>query len=360
MSDANVSHLGQVQGAGALDALWLKVFAGEVLTAFEIMVKLRGKVRTRSIKGAKQATFPATFRTTARIHTPGTEILGNIVQANEQVISLDDLVITDTFVAQIEELKNYYDVRAAYANEHGREQALYYDRVIANSLVVSARNTTELFVGDGAGGLVIDQPNVSASADFTSSGSDLISGINLAKQTLDQKAVPVETMPVYCVLKPAQWYLIANSDHNINRLYNGNNDQSSINRQSLKTVSDIEIIKSIAPLFGYNVSVYNASTNATGIVSSADPTVIGTTSPAAALLPFGAALPGNYPVKYQSDQTKTVGVVWCEPAVAMLELLGITMETVWDTRRQGTLMLAKQALGAGSLRSKCAVELQRH
>jgi hypothetical protein len=44
----------------------------------------------------------------------------------------------------------------------------------------------------------------------------------------------------------------------------------------------------------------------------------------------------------------------------MLELLGITMETVWDTRRQGTLMLAKQALGAGTLRAKCAVELQRH
>jgi len=360
MSDANVSHLGQIQGAGDPTALWLKVFAGEVLTAFEIMVKLKGKIRTRSIRGAKSATFPATFRTSARIHTPGTEILGNVVQANEQVVTLDDLVITDTFVAEIEELKNYYDVRAPYANEHGREQALYYDRVVSNTLVASARNTTELFVGDGAGGLVVDQPGVSATADFTASGSDLISGINLAKQLLDQKAVPVETMPVYSVLKPAQWYLIANSDHNINRLYNGNNADSSIARQSLKTVSDIEIIKSIAPLFGYNVTVYNSTTNATGIVSNADPAVIGTSSPAATLLPFGAALPGNYPTKYQSDQTKTVGVVWCEPAAAMLEMLGITMETVWDTRRQGTLMLAKQALGAGPLRSKCAVELQRH
>lgn len=359
MSDAIVSHLGQVQGSGALDALWLKVFAGEVLTAFEIAVKLKGKIRTRSIKGAKSATFPATFRTSARIHTPGTEILGNIVQANEQVITLDDLVITDTFVAQIEELKNYYDVRAAYANEHGREQALYYDRVVSNVLVAAARTTTELFVGDGAGGKVTDQNDVSTTADFTASGSDLISGINLAKQILDQKAVPVETMPVTCVLKPAQWYLIANSDHNINRFYNAGND-ASIARQSLKTVSDIDIIKSIAPLFGYNVSVYNSSTNASGIVSNADPVVVGTSSPVAANLPFGAALPGNYPTKYQSDQTKTVGMVWCEPAAAMLELLGITMETVWDTRRQGTLMLAKQALGAGPLRVKCAVELARH
>ena len=358
MSDANVSHLGQIQGAGALDALWLKVFAGEVLTAFEIAVKLRGKIRTRSIKGAKSATFPATFRTTARIHTPGTEILGNVVQANEQVVTLDDLVITDTFVAQIEELKNYYDVRAAYASEHGREQALYYDRVISNTLVAAARSTTELFVGDGAGATVTDQPDVSGTADFTASGADLISGINLAKQKLDEKAVPVETMPVYSVLKPAQWYLIANSDHNINRFYN--DGAASLQRQVLRTVSDIEIIKSVAPLFGYNATVYNSGTNATGIVSSADPTVIGTTSPAAALLPFGAALPGNYPAKYQSDQSKTVGMVWCEPAAAMLELLGITMETVWDTRRQGTLMLAKQALGAGPLRVKCAVELKKH
>lgn len=357
MADANVSFLGQIQGAGATDALWLKVFAGEILAAFEIAVKLKGKVRTRSIRGAKQATFPATFRVATRNHTPGSEIDGQVVQHNEKVIALDDLVISDTFIAQIDELKNYWDVRSTYAGEHGRAQALFYDRVISNSLVASARTVTELFTGDGHGQTVTDQPDVSGTADFTASGADLISGVNLAKQKLDQNQVPVETMPVHSVMLPAQWYLIANSDKNINRLYGG---EGSTARQALRTVSDIEIIKSIAPLFGYNVTVYNSGTNATGIVSNADPVVVGTTCPAAANLPFGQPIQTNYPAKYLSDQTKTVGLVWCEPAVGMLELLGLTMETVWDPRRQGTLMLAKQALGADVLRAKCAVELKKH
>ena len=358
MTDANVSHLGQIQGQGALDALWLKVFAGEVLTAFEIAVKLKGKVRTRSISGAKSATFPATFRVNTRNHVPGTEILGQTIQANEVVIALDDLVISDTFVAKIEELKNYYDVSATYSTEHGRAQALYYDRVISNVLVQSARNSTELFTGDGHGTVLKDQPDIGASADFTASGADLISGLNLAKQRLEENQVPVELMTVNAVVKPAQWYLIANSDKALNRFYS--DGSNNINKQVLRTVSDIEIIKSVAPLFGYNATVYNSSTNATGIVANVDPPVIGTNTPAATLLPYGQYLPFNYPTKYMTDQTKTVGLVWVEPAAGMLELMGITMETAWDVRRQGTLMLAKQALGADVLRAKCAVELQKH
>lgn len=358
MADANVSHVGQIQGAGALDALWLTIFAGEVLTAFEIAVKLKDKVRTRSIKGAKTAQFPATFRVNTRYHTPGTEILGDVVQANQILVTLDDLVISDTFIAEIEELKNQYEVRSIYANEHGRSQALFYDRVISNVLVASARNTTELFTGDGAGTSLVDNVAVGTSADFTASGDDLISGINLAKQQLDINQVPVETLPVWALLKPVQWYLVANSDKNINRFYN--DGDASLHRQSLRTVSDIEIIKSIAPLFGYNVTPYNSATNATGIVDNAYPSVPGTTNPGPASLPYGLALPFNYPAKYQSDQTKTVGLVWVEAAAAMLNLMGITMESVWDPRRQGTLMIAKQAIGSDKLRSKCVVELKKH
>src|SRR5205807_2600558 len=125
-------------------------------------------------------------------------------------------------------------------------------RVVANCLVASARTATELFVGDGKGTVLTDQPDIGASADFTASGADLISGVNLAKQRLDENQVPVETMPVWAMFKPAQWYLIANSDHNINRFYNDGN--ASLQRQALRTVSDVQIIKSIAPVFGYNAT----------------------------------------------------------------------------------------------------------
>ncbi len=356
MSDANVNYLGQIQGAGATDALWLEIFSGEVLTAFEIATVLKGTVRERQIRGAKSLQFPATYRANTEYHVPGTEILGDQIQNNQVLVTLDDMLISSVFVDQIDELKNQFDVRAPYAQELGRAQALWYDRTIANTVVAAARTTTELFTGDGAGSVILDNPNVSTTADFTASGADLIAGFNLAKQTLEQKAVPVDMLPVTAVVKPAQWYLMANSDKALNRLYSGTS--GSVEKPVLRTVSEIEIRKSIATLFGYNVTPYNSSTNATGIVANAYPYVVGTNTPAAGSMPFGMPMPYNYPTKYQNDQTNTVGLVYVEPAAAMLSLLGLTMETAWDVRRQGTLMLAKSAIGAGPLRVKCAVELQ--
>ena len=339
MSNANPSRLGQVKGAGDVEAIWLKQFSGEVLTAFETMVKLRDRVRVRTIESGKSAQFPATFKAKASYHVPGTEITGQPIQHNEVTITLDDLLISDVFVAQIDELKNHYDVRGPYSQELGHALALFYDRMIAQNIINAARGG-ELFAGDG-GGTVIQESDVSSSADFVSSAADAIAAINLAKQKMDEKDVPVDIMPVYACVKTPIWYLIANSDKNINRDLGGD---GSLARQALRTISDIEIIKSNAPLFGRDVTPYNATSNVDGLVGA----------PAS----NAYALPSTYPAKYHADLTNTIGMVWTEPAAAVLQLLGLQMESEWDIRRQGTLMVAKMAVGAGPLRSKCAVELQ--
>ena len=49
MSDATPSRVGQIGAAGATDALWLKIFAGEVLTAYDVAKKLKPTVRVRQI-----------------------------------------------------------------------------------------------------------------------------------------------------------------------------------------------------------------------------------------------------------------------------------------------------------------------
>lgn len=339
MADATVSRLGQIQQAGAVDALFLKIFSGEVLTAYEKAKKFRATIRNRTIRSGKSAQFPATFIAKARYHSPGTEIVGQKISHNEVTVLLDDMLISDVFIAQIDELKNHYDVRAPYSTELGRSLALFEDRVIANCLVKSARNTTPLFTGDGAGKSVT-QANVGGSADFGASGTDLIAACNLAKQKLDEDDVPVEQMPVYAAFKPAQWYLMANSDKNLDRDYGGD---GSLARQALRTVSDINIIKANSALFGKDVTPYDAGTNTDGLVGH--PSDVD-------------ALPADYPTKYHSDQSNTRGVVYVEPAVALLTLLGLTTEQGWDMRRQGTLMLAKMAIGADALRSKCAVEVK--
>lgn len=339
MSNANPSRLGQNQGTGAVDALFQTIFTGEILTAFEKALKFRDTIRTRTVTGQKSASFAATFKAKARYHTPGTEILGQKIKHGEVIVTLDDMLIADTFVAKIDELKNHYDVRAPYATELGNALALFYDRQVIQSVIQAARGGA-LFVGD-QGGTVLQESDISGSADFVTSATDMFAVLNLAKQRLDEKDVPVDTMQVYAGLKPTQWYLLANSDKNLDKDYDG---QGTVGVQGLRTVSDIVVRKSNAPLFGYDVTPWHATTNTDGIVGQID---------------HVDELPADYPVKYHADLTSTVGAVWCEPAAAMLQLSGLEIETEYDIRRQGTLMVAKMAIGSDKLRTKCAVEIKK-
>jgi hypothetical protein len=313
MSDAIVSRLGEkVGGAADPNELFLKTFAGEVLTAFETKVKLKDKHRTRGISVGQSAQFPATFKASARYHVPGTEINGQVIPHSEVTITLDDLLISDVFVAKIDELKNHYDVRAPYSKELGDALALFYDKNVCRNLVLASRGA-ELFTGDGGG--------TSLAADgFATDAATLIDGFSDAVQAMEERDVPIEDYPVYAAVKPAQWYLLANYDKNVNKDYNSEGDIKSL---KVTTLAGVNVVKSNAFPFGVNDSANSA-----------------------------------IPAKYRADFTKTRSVVWIEAAAATLQLMGLSFEEGWDMRRQGTLMLAKMAVGHGTLRTKCGVELK--
>jgi hypothetical protein len=59
MSNATPVSLGRVNASGSEDALFLKVFAGEVLTSFERASVTAGAEMVRSIASGKSATFPS-------------------------------------------------------------------------------------------------------------------------------------------------------------------------------------------------------------------------------------------------------------------------------------------------------------
>ena len=343
MANANPSRLGQNKLSGATDDLFLDVFGGEVLTAFETAVKFKDKVRTRVITEGRSARFPAVYRAVGQYHTPGAEITGQNIPHTEITLSVDDLLIADAFVAQIDELRNHYDVRGPYSAELGRALALVYDRMVSMSILAAARGA-ELFTGDGAGGSV-QETDIAAGADFTASGADLWAAMGRAVQVLDEKDVPVDQVPVYGAVLPAQYYLMAQDTLNIDRDYGG---QGNVQVNSLSNAFGVNVIKSNALLFGKDVTAYNASTNTDGLVGKPNDVKYG--------------LPANFPTKYQADlsgSTAPVALVWTEAAAAMLQVLGLQMEAAWDIRRQGTLMVAKMAAGGGALRSKCAVEIAK-
>ena len=110
MANASPVSVGKVNAGGSEDALFLKVFAGEVLTSFERASKTEGADMVRSISSGKSATFPVMGRVGASYHTAGAEITGSDVNHNEKVITINDLLISSVFLSNIEEAKNLFNI----------------------------------------------------------------------------------------------------------------------------------------------------------------------------------------------------------------------------------------------------------
>ena len=159
MANANVSEIGKVNNASTADALFLKVFAGEVLTSFEQTSVTADKHMLRTIANGKSAQFPVMGRSEAAYHTPGNEITGTDINHNEKVLTINDLLLASHFIANIDEAKNHYDVRSVYSQEMGRALAFQMDKHVLQTMVQAAAASANVGDTSYAAGTVITSAN---------------------------------------------------------------------------------------------------------------------------------------------------------------------------------------------------------
>ena len=306
MSNATPSRLGIINGSGADDALFLKVFGGEVLTTFAETNVFLPLTMVRTISSGKSAQFPVLGKNTAFYHTPGAEINGNQIKHAERVINVDGLLVSPVFIAKIDEAKNHYDVRSQYTRECGASLASQADKTIAQVLVNTARASSTITGNPGGSKLV--------KATYATNSDDLSNGIFSIAQTFDEKDVPEQDR--YVAVRPAQYYLMVAGTKVLNRDWGGAG--SYMDGKVLK-VAGVSIVKS------------NHIPN--------------------------SVVTGSAQAVYDGDFTNTVAVGFHKSAVGTVKLLDLQTEGEWDIRRQGTLIVAKYAMGHGILRPEAAVEL---
>ncbi len=309
MSDANVSRLGQANGAGDAYALFLKKFGGEVMVTFQETNIFMPLHDVRSIDNGKSAQFLALGKITAEYHTPGQSILGKVILKNERVISIDNLLISHAFIANIDEAMAHYDVRSKYSTLLGRSLALKADKQIAQLIYLAAR-TAATVSGENGGQNVV-------SANSKTVGADLAAAIFAANQKMDEFDLPENDR--YCALKPAQYYLLAQTTNVINRDWGG---KGAYAEGTVLKVAGIHIVKS------NNLPTTNLSAEL-GVNNT-----------------------------YHGDFTLSTAPVWQKEAVATVKLMDLAMESEYQIERQGTLMVARYAMGHGVLRPECAVEIK--
>ena len=324
MSNATVSRLGLVDNTGTdFDALFLKVFSGEVLTAFTRNNIFNDQLHSvRTITSGKSAQFPVLGTATASYHTPGNLLTGgNQIRHGERLISIDDLLIADVFVSRLEELKNHYDVRAAYADELGKALAKTYDSNVAKMIANASRASSTLTGIAGGLTLTLGSGNT-ASANV--SGDEIAAAIYDIAQAFDERDIPPTDR--FCVLPPAEYYKLAESaTRTVDVDFNpgGNGSFAS---------GKIQQVAGIPVMMSNNVPQSNVSSNPSGANNT-----------------------------YSGDDSKTTGLVFHKSAVGTVKLMDMTTEITgneYATMYQGTLLVAKYALGHGILRPECAATIK--
>lgn len=318
-----LSRPGQVNLAGDDQALWLKLFAGEVLTAFEEAVVMRDLVMQRNISQGKSAQFPAHGRASAFYHGPGENILDpansllSQIRSNERVITIDDLLIAAVFLDSLDEIKTHWDVRSVYSMEVGRALAKEMDVRLLRVAVLAARDTTALITdtptgtGWAAGESIID-------ADFASNGASALATLFSIAQKFDEKDVPDDGRR-YVVVPPQAYYTLVQQTDLLNRDFGGSNGIFSDG--TIMKAAGLVIVKS------NNLPRTNFTADAGE----------------------GNATTANF--------TNNIAVAFHQSALGTVKLRDLEVESEYLVQYQGNLIVAKYAMGHGILHNDAAIEV---
>ena len=213
LAATGVSNPGQKLSAGDRDTLFMKVFSGEVLTAFARNTVMMSRHQVRTIDHGKSASFAVMGRTRAKYLAPGNSLddQRKKFEHSEKVIAIDGLLTADCLITDIDDAMNHYDVRVEYSRQLGEALAQSADCAIINELAnmaaKEAPEAAENIPDNGSGADKVKGTGkafefatgleLSQSAEY---GNKIIEGLLAARAAFTKNYVPMGDR--YCLLTP--------------------------------------------------------------------------------------------------------------------------------------------------------------
>lgn len=198
--------IGQNQGKGQTDAdklaNFLKVFGGEVLTAFQRRSVTLGGHMVRTIQNGKSASFPVLGRTGAAYLKQGESLddKRGEIKHTEKIITIDGLLTSDVLIFDIEDAMNHYDVRSEYSAQLGEALAIAADGAVLAEMAalcnLPAANDENI---PGLGKAVVLEVGSKAAllADSEAMGKAILKGLTNARGKLTANYVPSSDRKFY-------------------------------------------------------------------------------------------------------------------------------------------------------------------
>ena len=390
-------------GAGTGRALFLKLYAGEVLTAFQsknIMMPLH---RVRTISKGKSAQFPMTGKyRDAGYHTPGKEIVPTAAKQGERIVSIDDLLVNAQFIPNIDDAMAHYDIRSIYTQEAGFGLGKVADQNILRLAIKGALCESSAMAALTTGAPMIQEYSAFADEDFTQNvviGATAGATSDIAKSR-EPQSIAQAIMDAKRILQnadvPGEPFVVLNNDTYFDMFKvsgsNPLNDLVIFNRDIGGSGSPMS--GAVPQILGMPVYVTNhlgsfsVGTNTWNsalwtITSHVGQHKTGTTT-------WGSDQPlageSYRTTQYDTGSTdhaawttevtnnnatagtritarisavaqRVIGLVMTMDAVATVKLMDLSVESEYQINRQGTLMVSKYAMGHNVLRPACAVAL---
>lgn len=317
---AGISNPGQKLSAGERDALFMKVFSGEVLTAFARNTVMMSRHQVRTIDHGKSASFAVMGRTRAKYLAPGNSLddQRKKFEHSEKVIAIDGLLTADCLITDIDDAMNHYDVRVEYSRQLGEALAQSADCAIINELAnmaaKEAAEAKENIPDNGVGAEKVQGTGkafefetglaISQSADY---GNKIIEGLLAARAAFTKNYVPMGDR--YCLLTPEGYSALIKAlmpdSANYQALFDPNSGK-------LQTICGFEVIE-VPHLLNDGVD-------------------------------------GKHTLNTKFTAAKLQGIVFHRSAVGTVKLKDLAMERARRAEYQADQIIAKYAMGHGGLR----------
>lgn len=316
MALTNISQPGLNQGQEDALVGFLKVFSGEVVSAFERSALAVNNHLIRTITSGKSASFPVMGRAKAAYLGAGKSLdeIREAIPHNEKIIGIDGLLTSDQMVTDIYEAMSHFDVRNEYSKQMGEALAVSADGAILAEIAKLAVSQSENITGLGKG-IILDKKLAASDMGITEAEGKMIVQMLLElKAKFSSQYVPATERYVY--MKPEGVAALVASWNAINRDFG-----------AVGTLVDGNITK----LAGFNIievpHLTDGGADGDNVLSS------------------GTA--HTFPATHKDN---CVFVAAHHSAVGTVKLKDLAVETGRRIEYQATQLVAKYSMGHGGLR----------
>jgi len=234
-----------------------------------------------------------------------------------------------------------YDVRSIYASELGYALANHADKACIRSAIAGSLDTTDVLGSTSAGSTV---------TTGGTTGDDIIDGIIDAAKGMDENNIPMGDR--FCVLGPTSFYNVLKSAGGadtaaavLNRDYGPGASVLQGGGQTIRVAGVNCFMSNHIPTADEGTATGALGDGTDGVRN--DPFVDASASGA-------VAAEGYSGIDFQNYQ----GVVFHRSGIGTVKLMDLAIESDYLVQNQGTLMVAKYAMGHNYLRAGACVGLK--